>query len=289
MSELAMPPGGTTVARWRRFGHDRLYVKDDSGADLGYWDLLAETAHPCEERWRAAVVAAAASWAGRPVPPVVAPPRVEGAVERPWLDLSGNRPGESIRKVADSFQAAAPVRTALGRMLGVRTEATSWRQGAVGEEKVGGQLAKLCRKDPRWRVLHAIDVGTQGSDIDHLVIGPGGVFTLNAKHHRGAEIWVGGNTVMVNGQRQPYVRNARFEADRAARLLGAACARAVAVRGVVVPVNARDVVVKAQPVDVQVVPRRQLVAWLLRHGETLDDEPIDSIYDAARRSTTWRP
>ncbi|GAB3994710.1 nuclease-related domain-containing protein [Nocardioides marmoraquaticus] len=289
MSELAVPSGGTTVVRWRRFGHDRLYVKDAAGADLGYWDLASETAHPSEERWRVKVVTAAAAWAGRPAPAAAAPPRVEEAVERPWVDLAGNRPGESVRKVADSFQAAAPVRTALGRMLGVRTEATTWRQGAVGEEKVGGQLAKLCRKDRRWRVLHAIDVGSQGSDIDHLVIGPGGVFTLNAKHHRGAEIWVGGNTVMVNGQRQPYVRNARFEADRAARLLGAVCAHAVPVKGVVVPVNARDVVVKAQPVDVQVVPRLQLVAWLLRHGEILDDERIDSIYGAARRSTTWRP
>lgn len=288
MSELAVPSDGTTVSRWRRFGHDRLYVKDAAGADLGYWDLLTETPHPSDERWRGLVSAAAAAWSGRPTPQVPAAPPPD-AVTRPWVDLSTNRPGESVRQVADSFQASAPVRTALGRLLGVRTEATSWRQGAIGEEKVGSQLAKLVRKDACWRVLHAIDVGTSGSDIDHLVVGPGGVFTINAKHHRDATIWVGGNTVMVNGQRQPYVRNARFEADRAARLLGAVCGFDVAVQGLVVPVNARDVVVKAQPVDVRVVPRMQLVAWLLRHGATLDAERVAAIHEMARRSTTWRP
>lgn len=289
MSELAVPSGGTTVVRWRRFGHDRLYVKDATGADLGYWDLANETAHPSQECWRAAVSAAAASWIGRPVPPIAETPPAADPVVRPWVDLSANRPGEAVRQVADSFQAAAPVRTALGRMLGVRTEATSWRQGVVGEEKVGRQLAKLVRKDPRWRVLHSIDVGSRGSDIDHLVMGPGGVFSLNAKHHRGAAIWVGGNTVMVNGQRQPHVRNARFEADRASRLLSSACRRGVAVKGVVVVVNARDVVVKAQPTDVHVLPRMQLVAWLRRHGETLTDPLVDEIYEMARRDTTWRP
>jgi hypothetical protein len=46
---------------------------------------------------------------------------------------------------------------------------------------VAGQLDKLMRRDPRWRCRHSIPVGSNGADIDHLVIGPGGVFTLNTK------------------------------------------------------------------------------------------------------------
>jgi hypothetical protein len=57
-------------------------------------------------------------------------------------------------------------------------------------------------------------VGDNGADIDRLVIGPGGVFSLNAKHHPGGKVWVGGNTLMINGHRQPYIRNSRFEAQR---------------------------------------------------------------------------
>jgi hypothetical protein len=150
------------------------------------------------------------------------------------------------------------------------------------------QRAKLIKKDPRWRVIHAVPVGTRGSDIDHLIMGPGGVFTANAKHHPGAKIWVGGHTFMVNGNEQPYVRNSRHEAARATELLTTDCGFPVHVEGLIVTVNADDVVVKNQPDGVSVVPRMQVTKWLLRHGEVLTTEAIDAIHEAARRSTTWR-
>ena len=87
-----------------------------------------------------------------------------------------------------------------------------------------------------------------GSDIDHLVIGPPGGFTLNAKNHPGAKIWIGGDTFMVNGHRQPYVRNSRFETRRAAAATGM---RVVAV-GVIAPVGAAAISVKTLPADVKV-------------------------------------
>ncbi|HET9443787.1 MAG TPA: nuclease-related domain-containing protein [Acidimicrobiales bacterium] len=120
------------------------------------------------------------------------------------------------------------------------------------------RLAKLVKKDARWRVLHAIPVGENGSDIDHLVVGPGGVFTLNAKHHPDAKLWIGGDTFRVNGFPHPYVRNSRFEARRAAQLLTLAAGLPVAVTGVVVPVGAVALTIKRQPRDVQVVNRMAL-------------------------------
>lgn len=149
-------------------------------------------------------------------------------------------------------------------------------------------LAKVQGKDPRWRVLHAVPVGTRGSDIDHVVIGPGGVFTVNAKHHPDAEIWVGGNTLLVNGTKQPYIRNARHEAQRASSILGQALGFPVHVEGLVVTVNAKSVTVKAQPDGVTVVPRMQLARWLRRHGDILTDDTIEAVHEVARRSTTWR-
>ena len=117
----------------------------------------------------------------------------------------------------------------------MHTDERAWRIGADGEEKVGSQLAKVARRDPRWRVLHAIPVGVRGSDIDHLVIGPGGVFAVNAKHHPGAKVWVGGITVTVDGFRQPYVRNSRYEANRAAKLLAIRVALAYTSRDLLSP------------------------------------------------------
>lgn len=45
--------------------------------------------------------------------------------------------------------------------------------------------------------------GAADADIDHVLVGPAGVFTVNAKHHPSASVWVGGDTFIVNGQRVP--------------------------------------------------------------------------------------
>lgn len=204
-----------------------------------------------------------------PVDPSVAvtPVREEPVmpVVRPWVDLSTNEPGAEAREQALAAREAAPVRSLLARALGVHTNERAWRIGADGEERVAARLAKLTKQDPRWRAHHAIPVGTRGADIDHLVIGPGGVFTLNTKHHPGAKIWVGDDTFMVDGHKQPYIRNSRYEAARAAKLLTSACGFAVHVEGVIVTVNADEIVVKKASVGVHVVPRMQVARWLGRH------------------------
>ncbi|MCA0146782.1 nuclease-related domain-containing protein [Blastococcus sp. LR1] len=207
----------------------------------------------------------------------------------PAADLAMNRPGEQARRQAMLAREAAPVRSVLARLVGVHNEERAWRIGADGEELVARSLARLVRKAPRWRVLHSVPVGDRGSDIDHVVIGPGGVFTLNAKHHPGARIWVAGNTLMVNGARQPYVRNCRHEAERASRLLTAACGFDVPATGVVVPVRVDRIDIRERPADVQVMDRRALVRWLRRLPEVLDDTAVEAVHAQARLASTWAP
>jgi len=301
--------GELTVTRWRRYGKDRLYATAPDGTAVGWHDLVADVAHPEQPELADQLGAAVVAWRGENVPATVETPMPAAqaeaaeapavepepeAVDEPvvdaeleWQDLAGIAPGTQARKQATELREAAPVKTFVARVFGVHTEERAWRIGAVGEEKVADRLAKLVAKDPRWRVLHAIPVGERGSDIDHLAIGPGGVFTINAKHHPGAKIWVGGDTFMVNGTRVPYVRNARHEARRAGRLLSAATGLAVDVTGVVVPVRTDDVVVKGQPEGVHVLNRYQLGRWLRRQPEVLDEATIAAVHEAARRSTTW--
>jgi hypothetical protein len=209
-------------------------------------------------------------------------------VQHAWEDLAERPAGSTARERARLEREAAPARTALARLLRVHTAERAWRLGADGEVKVAAELGKLARKDPRWRSLNAIPVGDRGADIDHLVVGPGGVYTLNAKHHPGARVWVGGDVLMVNGARHPYVRNSRHEALRAGRLLSAASGSPVHVVGVVVPVNANDLTIAKPPADVHVVGRRRLRRWLRRRPTVLDDDTIEAIFQVARRSTTWQ-
>jgi hypothetical protein len=54
-------------------------------------------------------------------------------------------------------------------------------RGALAEEHVGGLLDQLPRD--RWRVIHDATLGR--GNVDHIVIGPPGVFTIETKSHPG--------------------------------------------------------------------------------------------------------
>ncbi len=201
-------------------------------------------------------------------------------------DLARRRPGQTLLAQADAARQVAPVRTALGRIMRVHTPTRAWRLGAAGEVRVGAQLDKLARHDPRWRALHSVPVGSRGSDIDHVVIGPGGVFTINTKHHPDARIWVAGDTLKVNGLRHAYIRNSRHEAERAGRLLSDACGFDVPVTPLIVVVNAEQVTIKEPPHDVHILTRGRLRRWLQRRPELLATTD-EAIFEKARRSSTW--
>ena len=53
-------------------------------------------------------------------------------------------------------------------------------RGAAGEEKVGSLLELL---GGGWRVIHDVSLGR--GNVDHIVIGPPGVFTVETKSHPG--------------------------------------------------------------------------------------------------------
>lgn len=53
-------------------------------------------------------------------------------------------------------------------------------RGAAGERKVGAILDRL---GPDWHVLHGVWLGR--GDIDHVLVGPGGTFTIETKANRG--------------------------------------------------------------------------------------------------------
>jgi Nuclease-related domain len=64
---------------------------------------------------------------------------------------------------------------------GVNRDIGRWRRGAEGEEAVGAILEGLAADG--WHVLHDVTFGR--GNIDHIAIGPGGVFTVETKSHGG--------------------------------------------------------------------------------------------------------
>ncbi|MFC4753609.1 nuclease-related domain-containing protein [Dietzia aurantiaca] len=208
---------------------------------------------------------------------------------RSWHDLADVRAGAAARERALSERRAqGRVRHLLARLVDANTTERAWRIGADGEEAVAEQLA---RAGADWRVLHAVRVGDRGADIDHIVIGPGGVFTVNTKHHPKAAVWVGGDTVMINGRRVPYVRNSRYEATRASRMLAERVGFPVPVTGLIALVGARrGFTIRAQPTDcaVVVVPSRGVGRYLRSRPQRMGLREIDAIHEVARCSDTWQ-
>lgn len=146
----------------------------------------------------------------------------------------------------------------------------------------------MARLGEQWRVLHAVPVGRRGSDIDHVLIGPPGVMTVNTKHHRGQPVWVAGTTVMVAGHRHPYLRNSVHEAARAERLLSAACGVPVPVRPLLVVVNPRSLTIKKRPEGVDVVSSAALPRHLGRLPVVLEPAQVEQIAAVAARPSTWQ-
>jgi hypothetical protein len=63
-------------------------------------------------------------------------------------------------------------------------DAVAWRRGAAGERRTARLLDPLERHG--WAVLHDLAVPGSPANIDHLVIGPGGVFVIDSKQYPGS-------------------------------------------------------------------------------------------------------
>lgn len=294
--------GELQVTRWCKYGHQRLYVSAPDGIKVGWYDILTGEEHLDHAELIEGFRAILTLHLGEARPEVE--PTPEAGVEdvptptpgvevadspaRLVADLAGRRPGQAAREKAELEAAAARergrVRFAVDRFRDSPTDERNWRVGADGEEKVGSRLDKLRKQG--WFILHAIPIGEHGSDIDHVVIGPGGVFCINTKTHLGKKVWVGGNTVMVSGQRQPYVRNSRFEARRTAELLTLAAGAPVGVRPILA-IMCAELAVKTQPEDVIVVGSRTVAPWLAKRKRVYSPEEVALLYGWARLSTTW--
>jgi hypothetical protein len=198
-------------------------------------------------------------------------------------DLAFNSPGASLREKSNEIRRAHPVLVSILRLFNAHSDERAWRRGADGEEEVAFQLRKL---GEGWHVIHSVPVGTNETDIDHVVIGSPGVFTLNSKNHLGGRVTVNAKAVYVNGIYQPYIAKSRSEGKRASKLLAAASGHDVVARPVIV-IMTSDLRIKESPDGVDVVGRKGIARWLANQPVTLTPDAVESLFTIARRRSTW--
>lgn len=277
------------VARWKRYGHDRLYANLPDGTAAGWADVGTGEITVLVADYRDDVIAVLTHHL-RKISEQVLPQGASEAEDRPALppltpadDLSANRPGEVLRDLLDKSGPGLMERV-VSRLLRRPSKWDSWRKGLAGEKRVGGELDRLERHG--WRVLHSIPLGER-VDVDHLLIGPGGVFSINTKHHHDKAVWVGDDAVKVNhGKPAPYVRKSRAEAKRVVRVLERYCGFPVPVEPVLVFVGVTDLKVVATQLSVRVYQERQVAALAPLSG-VLTAEQVEQVYSVARHRQAW--
>lgn len=100
---------------------------------------------------------------------------------------------QTARQLAEKAERDAATRAALPRVgnavvkvrdvLAAPPEPTSWQKGVVGEERVGTRLEELEREG--FAVIHDRRKPRSTANIDHIVVGPRGVYVIDAKRYRG--------------------------------------------------------------------------------------------------------
>ncbi|NGO69613.1 nuclease-related domain-containing protein [Streptomyces boncukensis] len=210
-----------------------------------------------------------------------------------WLhpddDLAPNRPGEHLHAIlASTRDAHGPRRRAphaLAARLARRTgPAAEWRGQLAGHQQVGDALEAMAPGG--WRALHSIPLPSH-SVIAHLLVGPGGVFTIRTAHHRRARIRVGDDMVRVGRRRcEPYVRLVRREARSAALALSRGCGFPVDTQPVLVFVAASRLTPHPGAGSVRVLRERD-VHRLGAGSAVWKPAEVETVYAVARDRRTW--
>lgn len=87
----------------------------------------------------------------------------------------------------------------------ISPQSKRWEQGAAGEEKVGDVIEAMGPKG--WLPIHDVELGR--GNVDHVLVGPAGVFTIETKSHRGEIAVTRIPRAMLS---QAYAQSKRIEA-----------------------------------------------------------------------------
>jgi hypothetical protein len=139
-------------------------------------------------------------------------------------------------------------------------------RGAAAEEHVGSLLEQL--PATRWHVIHDASFGR--GNIDHILVGPAGLFTVETKSHPGP--------VRVGRVHGATIRQALAQRDAIERVLG------VPVEPLLVFSRAWVDRPLARRKGVRVLPARVLLTHLRRRKETLSREQVEEVHERLKQA-----
>lgn len=188
--------------------------------------------------------------------------------------------------------------SAFARVFGIDPLARSAQRayrGALAELEVVRVLGSL---DASWTVLHSVPVDDEAV-VDHLAIGPAGVFAIGTRNHAGQRVWVGERTFMVDDERVDCLAGADALAAAVSRRLSAASGVALQAgtvfaagpEGLVTPCIVIDapgeLVIHQRPARTEVATSRTFGPWLTALPRLLSPAVVTALSAAALAGDTW--
>ncbi|NYG99771.1 hypothetical protein BJ979_002397 [Schumannella luteola] len=197
--------------------------------------------------------------------------------------LRGRAPSYRVVRQCLEHQAEVRVRGRVDRALGadpLDAGTRRWFRAAQGERRLDAVLAGL---GAPWTVLNSIPVGRSGQ-VDHLLIGPAGVFTVVARAAARRPLTSEG--FELAGAEADALRSAIAERLDAESRLSVAMGSEVEVRSFVVAVGAGRVSGHAD--GVSFVTPAELERVLARAPRRLDAQTVTLLRAVAEQPRTWR-
>lgn len=159
----------------------------------------------------------------------------------------------------------------------LQKSAARWEQGADGEVAVARALEAL---PEGWVAVHDLAwPGRQRANLDHVVVGPGGVFIVDAKNWSG-RIEVRDQVVMQDGRKRESTVVSAVEAAIALQALVPSTALCTSVLCFV-----RDEPLSGWARDVMICSTQNLVAMLTSRPAVLSQDDVRACVEAVRAGT----
>lgn len=171
-------------------------------------------------------------------------------------------------------------RSVISRLFGVspvRRAALASYSAAVAELAVTETLAAL---PAGWTVLNDVSTGAE-PPVEHLLIGPPGIFAITLRVHSGERVWAGETSVVVGLRTYGYLAEAEQQAAGIAGRLGGRVTPCILV------IDAAELDAANSPRAVEVLDARQLGAWLADLPRLLSPLAVQRLAAAALAPGTW--
>jgi hypothetical protein len=261
---------GLKVLPSGRPGRGRLYVNLPDGRAVAWYDRQTNRVSVLADDHREAVLAALRPYLSGEV--TIGPPPVPTAAELrrlalpPDEDLAPNRPGEALLGELEHGAAGSRARHRM-------------RQELTAQLRMGELFDGL--EHDGWRALHCVPLPGLGL-VDHLLIGPPGLFCVRTAPGRRQRAAVGDLLLAVGrGEPRPEPRWIRLAAARASRALG------VPVHPVLAVVDAARVEVAPTQRDVRILEPATAAAVLTGGATALKPPEVETAFARARDRRTW--